>query len=528
MRRLALLLAVLSVAAAGGALQPSRFAFGQTPPPAGAPIRALPSSTPQGAPAAKPKPSPSASKSTGTAYGATQTASPASRTVARFNDANSNFRPGFTANTLPANDDESTGLLPIGFPINFFGHSYSSLYVNNNGNVTFAAPLSAYTPFGLSGTNGVIIAPFFADVDTSGDGSAAVTYGNGMVDGRPAFGVNWPGVGYFAGHTDKLNTFQLVLIDRSNDGAPGDFDIEFNYDRVQWESGDVSGGTLGLGGSSAHVGFSNGSTSSFELPGSGVPGSFVDSNLTSGLIHGSIGGGPNGRYLFPVRNGSVVLAGGNVGIQPVTVRVGRHTSVSVALEVVAPPNSLATWSIDVGYNPSVLQPNGCALSSPSSCDTFSVPNTVRVTGNASPGLVGALTLVDIAFQAIGAVGSNSSLTVVVNSFTDSSGVATSPTTSGGSIVVGLQGDVNADGAVNAVDALCLLRSVALLTVTANCPAISLTLPSIGDVNGDGHVNAVDALCILRSVGGLTGTTACPAFPLQPANSTPARPVRARG
>src|SRR5579884_662589 len=42
---------------------------------------------------------------------------------------------GFTANTLPANDDGSTGQVNLGFTITFGGKSYSSLYVNDNGNV---------------------------------------------------------------------------------------------------------------------------------------------------------------------------------------------------------------------------------------------------------------------------------------------------------------------------------------------------------------------------------------------------------
>ena len=57
---------------------------------------------------------------------------------------------GFTANSLAANDDDSTGLVPIGFDINYGGQVWSDLYVNNNGNVTFSIPLSIYTPFSLA------------------------------------------------------------------------------------------------------------------------------------------------------------------------------------------------------------------------------------------------------------------------------------------------------------------------------------------------------------------------------------------
>ncbi len=133
-----------------------------------------------------------------------------------------------------------------------------------------------------------------------------MTYGTGSVDGHAAFGVNWINVGYFYSHTDKLNNFQLILIDRSDTG-PGNFDFEFNYDKVQWETGDSSGGTNGLGGYSARAGYSNGSQrygTFFELAGSAVPGSFLDTNRTTGLIYHRLNSSQPGRYVFSVRNGN--------------------------------------------------------------------------------------------------------------------------------------------------------------------------------------------------------------------------------
>jgi hypothetical protein len=75
---------------------------------------------------------------------------------------------GFDSNTLAANDDGSTGEITLPFDVNFFGTTYASLFVNNNGNVTFNAPLGTFTPFGVGAgyTGQPIIAPFFADVDT--------------------------------------------------------------------------------------------------------------------------------------------------------------------------------------------------------------------------------------------------------------------------------------------------------------------------------------------------------------------------
>lgn len=219
-------------------------------------------------------------------------------------------RTGLVGTDLPRNDDGSTGAVNIGFQINYFGNNYAQTFVNNNGNVTFGAALSTFTPFGLTGaTSRPIIAPFFADVDTRNNSSGITNYGQATIDGRAAFFVNWIGVGYFPSAADKLNSFQLILSDRSDTGA-GNFDIEFNYDQIQWETGGASGGSDGLGGSSARAGYSNGTGSAgsfFELAGSGVNGAFLDTGpLSTRLIANMLNSNTLGRYVFNVRNGVVV------------------------------------------------------------------------------------------------------------------------------------------------------------------------------------------------------------------------------
>lgn len=215
--------------------------------------------------------------------------------------------PGFYANQLEKNDDESSPAFNMGFTINFFGQTRNTVFVNNNGNVTFDSPLPGYTPRRIRETGRVIIAPFWADVDTSGTRSSPVTYGRGVVNGRPAFAANWRNVGYYRRKDDKLNSFQLVLIDRS-DTAPGNFDIEFNYETIQWETGDASGGAGGTGGFAARAGYSNGSAlqeeANFELPGSGISGAFLDGN-PNGLIRRRLNSDVPGRILLEVRAGGV-------------------------------------------------------------------------------------------------------------------------------------------------------------------------------------------------------------------------------
>jgi hypothetical protein len=215
--------------------------------------------------------------------------------------------PGFRINSLGRNDDLSTiSAVPLGFTINFFGVSYDATYVNNNGNITLSGALPRLSPGGLVSSPLAVIAPFWADVDTRGSSSSVVTYGTDVVNGRAAFGASYVDVGFFSAQDSKLNSFQVVLIDRSDTGA-GNFDIEFNYNRILWETGDSDNGMNGLGGISAAAGYSDGTgnpAASFEIAGSRLPGSFLDSS-SNGLTHRKQNSAVPGRLVFLVRNGSV-------------------------------------------------------------------------------------------------------------------------------------------------------------------------------------------------------------------------------
>ncbi|MEO7933195.1 MAG: nidogen-like domain-containing protein [Chthoniobacterales bacterium] len=199
--------------------------------------------------------------------------------------------------TLPANDDGSTTEIPLPFSINYYGTTYHSLWVNNNGNLTFDGAMSAYTPTSLAALGRAVIAVFWADVDTRAPTSGKATYGNYNTDGD-VFVATWPEVGYYSVAADKLNRFQIALV---NQGG-GDFDVELNYSKVEWETGNASGGSGGLGGSSARAGFAAASGGSVEIDGSGVNGGFLDSN-PAGLIYRSHGSDIAGRFLYSFRGG---------------------------------------------------------------------------------------------------------------------------------------------------------------------------------------------------------------------------------
>ncbi len=225
-------------------------------------------------------------------------------------------RPGFNQYARDRNDDLSSALVPIGFPIFIFGKTQTHCYVNNNGNITFSQALGSYTPDPLQELPQEIIAPFWADVDTRPAGSEVVRYSHSIetVNGHGAFGVNWVDVGYYALRDDKLNSFQLVLIERSDTGV-GNFDIEFNFNQILWETGGASGGVNGYGGFPSRSGLTNGIDRTIELARSGNPTVQLDAvpltsqpNFLTGLIYRSRNSTIPGRYVFEVRGGAVLGA----------------------------------------------------------------------------------------------------------------------------------------------------------------------------------------------------------------------------
>ena len=216
------------------------------------------------------------------------------------NDAASNLPSGTGFGTLAMgpNDDGSSGAIDItsvfgSDGINFFGHHYTSLYINNNGNITLTAPLSDYTPAKISAdSDSPIIAPFWADVDTSGHGQ--VFYDLDQADGIMT--ITWDDVGYYQAATDKLNSFQVVLI---NEGG-GNFDVEYRYGQIQWTTGDASGGVNGLSGTPARIGYTSGDGSHyFELTQSGNQSALLSLPEVAGNT------GIDGVDHFDVRNGDV-------------------------------------------------------------------------------------------------------------------------------------------------------------------------------------------------------------------------------
>lgn len=225
----------------------------------------------------------------------------------------------FTLNQLARNDDGSTALVSTGFTFNLFGLTQNQLFVNNNGNVTFTQALAQFTPDPIAGGGLAILAPFWADVDTRNLLSGITAYGTGLLGGRNAFAVNWFDVGYYNTRAELRNTFQLIMIDRSDTGA-GNFDFEFNYAGIQWDTGEASNGVNGLCPATgprtpARVGWANGGTTTVELAGSNVCGAFLDGGSNALISNSLNSAGVLGRYVWNVRNG-VVQPPPDTGVVP--------------------------------------------------------------------------------------------------------------------------------------------------------------------------------------------------------------------
>lgn len=193
----------------------------------------------------------------------------------------------------PLDDASIQASLGNGMKLGLNGSVYSGLYVNTNGNVSFGSGMTAFSPGAFDRTSyaASFLAPFFGDVDIRNGGS--IGFGSTQFNGRNAFAVTWNEVGYYPMKNDKKNTFQLVLVDRSDTGA-NNFDFYYNYGSIQWDktsSADKSRAGFQIVGTAAD----------FEFDGSGVSSRLLDSG-DKALAKGS-NVGVTGRYAFNVRGG---------------------------------------------------------------------------------------------------------------------------------------------------------------------------------------------------------------------------------
>ena len=152
------------------------------------------------------------------------------------------------------NDDGSSNSIPLGFNFCFYGTTYTSCFINNNGNISFGSAYSTFSSNSFPDPSFVMIAPFWGDVDTRGAASGLVYFkktATSMI-------IKWSNVGYYSSYTDKLNDFQLIITDGSDPLLPNGNNVAFCYGDMQWTTGDASQGSGGFGGVPSTVGVNKG------------------------------------------------------------------------------------------------------------------------------------------------------------------------------------------------------------------------------------------------------------------------------
>lgn len=117
-----------------------------------------------------------------------------------------------------------------GHSINFFGNTYSSLYVGSNGYVTFGSGATSFTTAPLdTQTVGPMIAGLFTDLDSRGDAPSQV-FANTATPGQII--ATWDQMGHFSMNYGVRSTFQVVIRSDEFAVAPGEGQIGFFYGSI--------------------------------------------------------------------------------------------------------------------------------------------------------------------------------------------------------------------------------------------------------------------------------------------------------
>ncbi|PIK35674.1 putative sushi domain-containing protein 2, partial [Apostichopus japonicus] len=246
--------------------------------------------------------------------------------------------------SLPQGNDES---LEIEFPEDvlfpYYGATYSNLYIQTNGLISFnqgwpkpqtknflnTFPLNPDLDGDSTDEEAILIAPFWADVDTSNQrgavhyrqtqGSEEIAHSSNIVRRNfPSFPefmatwvfiVTWEDVSFYdhdtGSQTDPRNTFQAVLITDGKESF-----VFFFYDQIVWTSGtSLSGNEVtGLTDTSVHqaiIGFNrgNGYDSFIE----GFPQNRLNLPQVSNINE-------PGSYAYQINKETIVAAGCSQGV----------------------------------------------------------------------------------------------------------------------------------------------------------------------------------------------------------------------
>ena len=263
----------------------------------------------------------------------------------------------FTSGIEPdyRNDDGSTDAIDIPFEFCLYGDSYTSLYINNNGNISFGNSVGTFSsdPFP---NNFLMVAPFWADVDTRNGASGLVHF----KIAQHYMVVIWDNVGYYSSAADKRNSFQLIITDGTTPIVPFGFNVGFCFGDMQWTTGSASDGVNGFGGIAATTGANRGNNvnyvqfGQFDHPGADYDGPFGQPDGVSWL--------DNKTFFF-----NTCTDDGSANVPPVPIQsdicapanlcVGQSVPFNITFFAVEPEQSCSTIVTPAGLEGLVITSN---------------------------------------------------------------------------------------------------------------------------------------------------------------------------
>ena len=267
--------------------------------------------------------------------------------------------------------DGSSSVLILPFPFRFFNRLYSTLYVNNNGHISFNEPVSFFIPQPFPIPDLPLIAPYWADVDTRPPDGGQVWYristNNSLttdftVSSQPILSsftpeylviVTWDRVGYFNQQTNKTNVFQCIL---AADNAASYVIYQYADDEIQWTTSSSSGGTDGLGGNAALVGYNAGDCIRYKTVRESMTTEIINITKTSNV-------GIPGVYVFKVDGMERCTIGTH---NTITATYCSNTKIVTAtFSVTNTPHSITTTTITKTMVTSTFTTGTTATNTPS-------------------------------------------------------------------------------------------------------------------------------------------------------------------
>jgi hypothetical protein len=133
--------------------------------------------------------------------------------------------------------------------------------------------------------------------------------------------------------------------------------------------------------------------------------------------------------------GAVRPTGPYVIVDPSSQALAPRTTTTLEVIAAAGTGLLSDWSVDITYDPTVVQVTECALGAPGVCSPHFGAHMVRIDGGTSTPRAGPTTLARITFRAVGGHGAKSQVGVIALSLTNANGASLMPKIGPGQIEV---------------------------------------------------------------------------------------------